>query len=39
MATLKVVLDTNVLLSGLAYPASSPGKIVRAWHSGSIDVY
>ena len=28
---LRVVLDTNVLVSGLAYPASVPGRIVNAW--------
>jgi putative PIN family toxin of toxin-antitoxin system len=28
---MKVVLDTNVLISGLAYPNSIPGKIVAAW--------
>lgn len=33
-----VVLDTNVLLSGLAYPASIPGSIVSAWRSGSLQV-
>jgi uncharacterized protein len=39
VATLRVVLDTNVLLSGLAYPASVPGKIMAAWrHHGSIEV-
>lgn len=38
MATLKVILDTNVLLSGIAYPASIPGKILAAWRHGSIDV-
>ena len=38
MATLRVVLDTNVLLSGIAYPASIPGKIISAWRHGSIDV-
>lgn len=39
MATLRVVLDTNVLLSGIAYPASVPGKIVAAWrYHGSIEV-
>lgn len=38
MATLRVVLDTNVLLSGLAYPGSVPGKIVTAWRHGSLDV-
>ena len=38
MATLRVVLDTNVLLSGIAYPASVPGKILTAWRHGSVDV-
>jgi len=33
-----VVLDTNVLLSGIAYPASVPGKIIAAWRHGSVDV-
>lgn len=35
---LRVVLDTNVLLSGLAYPTSLPGRIIQAWRSGSIEV-
>ncbi|MEC8858535.1 MAG: putative toxin-antitoxin system toxin component, PIN family [Pseudomonadota bacterium] len=39
MATLKVVLDTNVILSGLAYPGSIPGKIMQAWRTGSIEVF
>lgn len=38
MPTLRVVLDTNVLLSGIAYPASIPGKIMAAWRHGSIEV-
>lgn len=38
MATIRVVLDTNVLLSGIAYPASIPGKILAVWRHGSIDV-
>ena len=38
MAALRVVLDTNVLLSGIAYPASVPGKIMAAWRHGSIEV-
>jgi len=38
VATLRVVLDTNVLLSGIAYPASVPGKILAAWRHGSVDV-
>jgi putative PIN family toxin of toxin-antitoxin system len=35
---LRVVLDTNVLLSGLAYPGSVPGKILAAWRHGSVEV-
>jgi len=38
VANLRVVLDTNVLLSGIAYPASVPGKIMTAWRHGSVDV-
>jgi putative PIN family toxin of toxin-antitoxin system len=37
-SALRVVLDTNVLLSGLAYPGSLPGRIVAAWRHGSVDV-
>ena len=36
--TLRVVLDTNVLLSGIAFPGSVPGKIMSAWRMGSIEV-
>ena len=35
---MRAVLDTNVLLSGLAYPASVPGRIVAAWRSGALEV-
>ena len=38
MPALRVVLDTNVLVSGLAYPGSVPGRIVGAWRHGSLDV-
>ncbi len=38
MAALCLVLDTNVLLSGIAHPASITGRIVTAWRGGSIDV-
>lgn len=38
MASLRVVLDTTALLSGIAYPASVPGKILAAWRHGSVDV-
>lgn len=35
---LRVVLDTNVLLSGIAFPGSLPGKILAAWRLGALDV-
>jgi putative PIN family toxin of toxin-antitoxin system len=38
MASLGVVLDTNVLLSGIAYPASVPGKLIAAWRHGGLEV-
>jgi len=38
MSNLRVVLDSNVLLSGLAYPTSIPGRIVAAWRMGAIEV-
>ena len=38
MGTLRVVLDTNVLLSGVSYPRSIPGKILAAWQHGSLEV-
>lgn len=36
--TLRIVLDTNVLLSGIAFPSSIPGKIMAAWRQGSLEV-
>lgn len=38
MPTLRVVLDTNVLVSGTGYPASVPGRILGAWRRGAIEV-
>jgi hypothetical protein len=38
MAGLAVVLDTNVLLSGLAFPASVPGRLIAAWRFGALVV-
>jgi putative PIN family toxin of toxin-antitoxin system len=35
---LRVVLNTNVLVSGLAYPGSVPGRMVTAWRQGAMDV-
>jgi putative PIN family toxin of toxin-antitoxin system len=38
MSCLRAVLDTNVLVSGLAYPGSVPGRIVGIWRQGGLDV-
>lgn len=38
MPALRVVLDTNVLLSGIAYPGSVPGKLVAAWRHGALEL-
>ena len=38
MAQISIVLDTNVLLSGVAYPNSVPGKLIAAWKNGGVDV-
>ncbi len=35
---MKVVLDTNVLLSGLMYPGGTPGRIVAAWRRAEFDL-
>lgn len=38
MAAMRVVLDTNVLVSGLAYPTSIPGRILSAWRQGGVSL-
>ncbi|MGH9598463.1 MAG: putative toxin-antitoxin system toxin component, PIN family [Terracidiphilus sp.] len=38
MAGLRVVLDTSVLVSGLAYPAGNPGRILNAWRQGALEL-
>lgn len=35
---MRVVLDTNVLVSGLAYPGSLPGRILDIWRQGGLAV-
>jgi predicted nucleic acid-binding protein len=35
---MKVVLDTNVLVSGLMYPKSAPGRIVSAWREKGASI-
>jgi uncharacterized protein len=38
MPALRVVLDTNVLVSGLAYPRGIPGRILDAWRLGGVQL-
>ena len=35
---MRVVVDTNVLLSGLMYPNSTPGRIVAAWRNAAFEI-
>lgn len=35
---MKVVLDTNVFISGLMLPKSIPGKIIQAWSLAHFDL-
>ena len=35
---MRVVLDTNILMSGLMHPASTPGRIIAAWSEAQFDV-
>ena len=35
---MRVVLDTNELLSGFMYPGSAPGKVVRAWREAGLEL-
>ncbi len=35
---MKVVLDTNVLLSGLMFPEGTPGRIITAWAEARFEV-
>ena len=35
---MRVILDTNVLVSGLMYPKSLPGRAVTAWREGRFDL-
>jgi putative PIN family toxin of toxin-antitoxin system len=38
VARLRLVLDTNVLVSGLAYPTSIPGRIITLWRNGALEI-
>jgi uncharacterized protein len=35
---MRVVLDTNVIVAGLAYPEGPPGRVVSAWRRGALQV-
>ena len=35
---MKVVLDTNVLLSGLMFPDGAPGRVVAAWRRARFEL-
>jgi putative PIN family toxin of toxin-antitoxin system len=35
---MRIVLDTNVLLSGLMLPTSVPGQIINAWRLAQFDL-
>ena len=38
MSRLRVVLDTNVLISGSVYPASIPGKVLQLSRRGAFEL-
>jgi len=38
VSALRVILDTNILVSAIAYPGSIPGRIFSAWQRGQLDV-
>jgi len=38
MTALRAVFDTNVIVSGLAYPDSPPGRLMAAWRLGQIEL-
>lgn len=35
---LLLVIDTNVLVSGMAYPGSVPGQVLRLWEQGAFAI-
>lgn len=35
---MRITLDTNVLVSGLMYPGSTPGRVVRAWREARLEL-
>jgi putative PIN family toxin of toxin-antitoxin system len=37
VSALRVIPDTNILVSAIAYPDSIPGRILSAWQRGQLD--
>lgn len=35
---MRLVLDTNVLVSGLLHPGGPPSRLVKAWRAGAFDL-
>ena len=35
---MRLVFDTNVLVSGLLFPGGPPARLVKAWRAGSFDL-
>ena len=35
---MRLVLDTNVLVSGLLFPGGAPSKLIQAWRAGAFDL-
>ena len=35
---MRLVLDTNVLVSGLLFPGGPPSRLVKAWRSGAFEL-
>lgn len=35
---MRLVLDTNVLVSGLLYPGGPPSRLVKAWRAGTFEL-
>jgi putative PIN family toxin of toxin-antitoxin system len=35
---MRLVLDTNVLISGLLYPGGPPSRLVKTWRAGAFDL-
>ena len=35
---MRLLLDTNVLVSGLLFPGGPPSRLVKAWRSGAFDL-